>query len=111
ITIAAAGDNYTLTRSAGSWLTAGVGPGMVVRLTAGTFNAANLNKNLLVLSATATVLTVKVVNGSTLTAEGPIASATLSVAGKTTIAPLTGHTDQSFTVETRYGDINQYERY
>ena len=111
ITIAAAGDNYTVTRSAGSWLTSGVGPGMVVRLTAGTFNAANLNKNLLVLSATATVLTVKVVNGSTLTAEGPIASATLAVAGKTTIAPLTGHSDQSFTVEERYTDINQYERY
>ena len=110
ITIAAAGDNYTVARSTGSWLTA-ISPGMVVRLTAGAFNAANLNKNLLVLSVTALTLTVKVVNGSTLTAEGPIASATLSVAGKTTIAPLTGHTDQSFTVEERYTDINQYERY
>lgn len=110
ITIAAAGDNYTVARSTGSWLTA-ISPGMVVRLTAGAFNASNLNKNLLVLSVTALTLTVKVVNGSTLTAEGPIASATLAVAGKTTIAPLTGHTDQSFTVEERYTDINQYERY
>lgn len=111
ITIAAAGDNYTLTRAAGSWLTSGISPGMVVRLTAGTFAAGNLNKNLIVLSMTALVLTVKVLNGSTLVAEGPIASATLSAAGKSTFAPLTGHTDQSFTVEERYTDINQYERY
>lgn len=111
ITIAAAGDNYTLTRAAGSWLTAGISPGMVVRLTAGTFTAGNLNKNLIVLSMTALVLTVKVLNGSTLTAEGPIATATLSIAGKSTFAPLSGHTDQSFTVEERYTDINQYERF
>lgn len=111
ITIAAAGDNYTVTRAAGSFLTSGVGPGMVVRLTAGAFNASNLNKNLLVLSATALALTVKVLNGTTLTAEGPIASATVSVSGKTTFAPLTGHTNQSFTVEERYSDINQFERF
>lgn len=111
ITIAAAGDNWTVTRAAGSWLTSGFGPGMTVRLTAGTFNAANLNKNLLVISVTATVLTVRVLNGSALVAEGPIASATAAVVGKVTFVPLTGHTDQSFTIEERYTDINQYERY
>ena len=111
ITIAAAGDNWTVTRATGSWLTSGFGPGLTVRLTAGTFNAANLNKNLLVLSATATVLTVRVLNGTALVAEGPIATATAAVVGRTTFVPLTGHTDQSFTVEERYTDINQFERY
>ena len=111
VTIAAAGDNWTVTRAAGSWLTAGVSPGMVVRLTAGTFNAANLNKNLLVLSVTATILTIRVLNGTVLVAEGPIASATATVMGRSTFVPLTGHTDQSFTVEERYTDINQFERY
>lgn len=111
VTIAAAGDNYTVTRAAGSFLTSGVAPGMVVRLTAGAFAAGNLNKNLLVISVTALALTVKVLNGSTLTAEGPIASATVSVSGKTTFAPLTGHTQTSFTVEERYTDINQFERF
>jgi hypothetical protein len=111
VTIATSGSNYTITRSTGSWLTGGVGPGMVCRLTAGSFNAANLNKNFVVLSATATVLTVFVLNGLSLVAEGPIASSTLSVPGKQTFVPLTGHTDQSFTVEERYSDIAQYERY
>lgn len=111
ITIAAAGDNYTVTRAAGSFLTSGVAPGMVVRLTAGAFAAGNLNKNLLVISVTALVLTVKVLNGTTLTAEGPIASATVSVSGKTTFAPLTGHSQTSFTIEDRYSDIGQYERF
>jgi hypothetical protein len=111
VTIAAAGDNWTVTRAAGSWLTAGVSPGMVVRLTAGTFNAANLNKNLLVLSVTALALTVRVLNGTVLVAEGPIASATATVMGRSTFVPLTGHTDQSFAVEERYSDNNQYERH
>jgi hypothetical protein len=35
-------------RSAGSWLTDGIKIGQVGRLTAGGFNAANSNKNLLV---------------------------------------------------------------
>jgi hypothetical protein len=50
ITIAGAGPTYTVTRASGSFLTDGVKAGDVVRLTAGSFNAANLNKNLWVLS-------------------------------------------------------------
>ncbi len=111
ITIATSGTNYTITRATGSWLTAGISPGLVVRLTAGTFNAANLNKNVYVISATALVLTVKVMNGTAMIAEGPIASATLTVPGEVTFAPLTSHTDQSFTIEDRFTDINVYERY
>jgi hypothetical protein len=111
ITIAASGDNWTITRSTGSWLTAGFGPGVVFRLTAGTFNASNLNKNLSIISATALALTVKVMNGTALVAEGPIATATATITGKSTFTPLTGLTDKSFTIEERYTDINQYERY
>ena len=111
ITVAASGLNYTLTRAAGSWITDGVNPGKVVRLTAGAFAVANLNKNILVMQVTALVLTVKVLNNSSMAVEGPIATATLSTPGKQTFAPLTNHTDQSFTVEERYTDINQYERF
>jgi hypothetical protein len=53
ITIAGAGPTYTVTRSAGSWLTDGIKFGQCGRLTAGAFNAANLNKNLAVISLTA----------------------------------------------------------
>lgn len=109
ITIAGSGPTYTVTRAAGSFLTDGIKVGQVVRLTAGSFTAGNLNKNLFVLSLTATVLTVMVLNGSTLTAEGPIASSTVTVPGKVTYVPLTGHTDKSFAVEHWHSDVSQSE--
>jgi hypothetical protein len=109
ITIAGSGPTYTVTRAAGSWLTDGFKRGRVVRLTAGSFNAANLNKNLLIQSMTATVLTVRVVNGSALVAEGPIASATCAVTGKDTFAPTTGHTNISYTAEHWFADVAQSE--
>lgn len=109
ITIAAAGSGYTLTRAAGSYLTDGIKVGQVVRLTAGSFNASNLNKNLHVITVTALVCTVLVVNASAMVAEGPIASATMAVTGKVTYAPLTGHTDPSFAIEHWHSDIAQSE--
>jgi hypothetical protein len=111
ITIATAGNNYTITRAAGSWLTGGKRVGQVVRLTAGTFNTANLNKNLFVLGVTATTLTVVAANGSALVAEGPVASATLSVPGKYTYVPLTGHVEDSYTVEEWFSDVPRCEVY
>lgn len=109
ITVAGTGPTYTLTRGAGDFLAGGVKRGDVVRLTAGTFAAGNLNKNLLVTQVSATVLTVRVVNGSSLTAEGPIASATLSWPGKKTFAPTSGHTNKSFSVENWFSDVQQSE--
>jgi hypothetical protein len=109
ITVAGAGPTYTLTRAAGDFLTGGVKRGDVVRLTAGSFAAGNLNKNLLVTNVTATVLTVRVLNGSALTAEGPVASATLSWPGKKTWMPTSGHTNKSFSVEHWFADVAQSE--
>lgn len=108
-TIAASGNFWTVTRAAGSFLTEGFKAGRVVRITAAGGNAANVGKNLLILSLTATVATVMVLNGSALVAEGPIASATVAEVGKVSYAPLTGHTDKSFTVEEWYSDIAQSE--
>ena len=109
ITIAGTGPTFTVTRGAGSWLTDGVKVGHVGRLTAGSFNAANSNKNLLVLAATATVLTVMPVNGVALAAEGPIASATWTPTGKVTYAPSTGHTDLSYAFEHWHADLSLSE--
>lgn len=111
VTIAASGSLYTVTRAAGSWLTDGFQVGMVVRLTGAGLNAANSGKNLLIASMTATVLTVAVMNGSTMTAEGPIASVTANGTGKVTSVPASGHTDDSYTVEEWYADIAQSEAY
>lgn len=105
ITIAGSGPTYTITRSAGDWFAGGVKVGMVLRLTAGTFNAANLNANVMVASMTATALTVYVVNGAALVAEGPIASATATVVGKTTFTPQTGHIEKYFSIEEWFPEV------
>lgn len=111
VTIAASGALYTVTRAAGDFLTDGFKVGQVVRLSGTGLDATNAGKNLLIAAASATVLTVKVVNGSTLTAEGPIAAVTVTATGKTTFVPANGHTDQSYTVEEFYADIGQSEVY
>lgn len=109
ITIAGSGPTYTVTRGSGSWLTDGFKRGKVVRLSAAGLAAGNAAKNLLIQSMTATVLTVRVLNGSALVAEGPIASATCAVVGKDTYAPSTGHTNKSFAIEHWFSDVAQSE--
>ncbi len=111
VTIAASGSLFTVTRSTGSWITDGVTVGNVVALTGAGLNAANVGNNLLVVGLTATIATVVVLSSTTLVAEGPIASVTATVRGKVTYAPLTGHTDDSYTVEEWYSDIAQSEVY
>lgn len=108
ITIAGTGP-YTLTRASGDFLTGGVKIGMVVRLTAGSFTAGNLNNNILVTGVTATVITGITLNESALVAEGPIASATLTIPGKATYTPTTSHTDDSFSIEHWHSDVAQSE--
>lgn len=109
ITIAGTGPTYTVTRASGSYITDGLKIGDVIRLSAGTFNAANLAKNLVITALTATVATVLVVNGSALVAEGPISGSTVTVVGKKSYVPTTGHTDVDFNVEHWFSDIAQSE--
>lgn len=106
MTIAGTGPTYTVTRSTGSWITDGVKAGDVTRITGGTFNAANLNKNLVVCAiGTTAALTVMPLNGVAMTAEGPITGGTMSVPGKRTYVPTTGHTDNSFAFEHYHQDL------
>ncbi|GCL61491.1 phage tail tube protein [Pseudaquabacterium pictum] len=109
LTIAGSGPTYTITRAAGDWLADGFKRGKVVRLSGGGLNVANTAKNLLIQSMTATVLTVRVLNGSALAAEGPIASSTCTVVGKDTFAPTTGHTNVSYSLEHWFADVTQNE--
>ena len=101
LTIAGSGP-WTITRSAGDFLTGGIKIGHVVRITAGTYTGTARDINLLVTGVTSTVLTVVVPNGSSLTAQGPIASSTVTVVGKTTKVPTTGHTNDYYTIEEWY---------
>lgn len=111
ITVATSGVFFTITRAAGSWLTDGFYVGNVIRLAGAGFNTANVANNLLIVSMTALVLTVRVLSSTPLVAEGPIAAADAAVVGKLTYAPLTGHTDDSYTIEEWYSDIAQSEVY
>lgn len=110
ITVAGSGP-YTLTDGTATFMTDGLKIGDVIRLTAGSFDSANLNKNLLVTALTETVITVVVVNSSAMTAEGPIASATVTLPGKRTWAPTSSHTNDYYTVEEWFSDITRSHLY
>lgn len=111
ITIATSGALFTITRTAGSFITDGLFVGNVARMTGGTLNAANASNNLLIVALTPLVATVQVLSNVALIPEGPITTVTMTVVGKQTFAPLTAHTDKSFTVEEWYSDIAQSEVY
>lgn len=109
LTIAGAGP-YTITRGSGDFLAGGLKIGDVIRITAGTYaNPVNRDNNFVITALTATVATVITLNGTSLVAEGPVATSTITVVGKKSIVPLTGHTDKLFTVEEWYADLAKSE--
>lgn len=110
LTIAGTGP-FTITRGAGDWLADGVKIGDVARITAGTYTGTARDLNMLVAGVTATVLTVIVPNGKTLTAQGPIASSTLTIIGKKSVVPVTGHTNDYYTFEEWFSDLSRSRTY
>jgi hypothetical protein len=98
LTVAGAGPTYTITRSAGDFIAAGLRVGMIFKGTVG-LAAGNLNRNLLITTLATGVATVYPLDGAALTAEGPIAACTLVVPGKRIIVPSSGHIERSFTYE------------
>lgn len=109
LTTAGSAGAWTLTDAASTFLTDGIKAGDVVRVTAGAVDSGTLNNNLFVISATETVLTAATLNDSAIVAEGPIASVTIAVTGKKSLAPLTAHTDSYFTFEEWYSDLTRSE--
>lgn len=109
LTIAGAGP-YTITRATGDYLASGLKIGDVIRITAGTYaNPVNRDNNFVITALTATVATVITLNGTALVPEGPVATSTITVVGKKSIVPLTGHTDTLFTIEEWYADLAKSE--
>jgi hypothetical protein len=105
VTIAGTAPNWTVTRAAGSYLTDGFKIGHVIRLSVGTLNAANINKNLLITGLTATVANVITLNGSAMVAEGPITGTTITMIGKQTFMPTSGHVQESYSIEHWFSDV------
>lgn len=109
LTIAGSGP-FTITRSAGDFLAGGLKIGDVIRITAGTYaNPVNRDNNVVITGLTATVITGITLNNSVLIAEGPIATSTVTVIGKKSMPPMTGHTDKLVTIEEWYADISKSE--
>lgn len=89
-----------LTRSAGSWLIDGLDAGNVVRITGFTAPAtANNGRNFFVTSVTATNLNGQFMDGTAMVAKAAGDTVTVTLAGKRTFTPLTGHTNDWFTAE------------
>jgi hypothetical protein len=106
LTIAASGSNYTITRGSGDFLTGGIKIGDVIQLSGGSLNSNNVAKNIVVVGVTSTVITGNVLkSGGTLTAEGPIASCTVTVMGKKSWVPTTGFTNDYYTFEDFDSDL------
>ena len=94
----------TFTRSTLSWITNGFKVGDPVT-TSGFVNAAN-NGLFIIVALTATVMTVEHFSETgALVTEAAGATVTLLVKGRKSLVPLTGHTDDSFTVEEYYPDV------
>lgn len=104
------GASGTFTRSSGSYLTNGFKVGDVVRASGfATTGAANNARNALITALTATVMTVTMLDGAAVTNKAEGDTVTIAVVGKKTIAPLTAHTDDYFSVEEWYSDIDKSE--
>lgn len=99
-----------VTFQTGNPLTSGIKIGMVVRFTAGSLAAANLNKNLLVIGVTSTTMTVKAVNGSALANDSTsVTGVTVAIPGKISYTPETSQTSDYYTVEHWFSDISESE--
>lgn len=104
LTTAASGAFFTATRSAGDWNADGMRVGMVFQVTAG-LQAGSLNRNFVVVTVTTTVLTFDPVDSLTVAAQSAVPSCTITVPGKRTMVPSSGHTNISFTIEEFHSDI------
>lgn len=109
-TVTVTGSTYRFVRSAGSWIASGFQPGMVVRANGLTAVADN-GRNFLIVAASATELTVVPLNGVAPAAQATATSVTFTAPGRQTFVPESGHTDQSYTIEQWFADIQQSEVY
>lgn len=100
--IAFSNSSPAVTRSSGSFITNGFKRGMIVDIS-GAAQAAN-NGRALIVDVDATTMDLIQLDGTLYVTEAEGASVTIAMVGQRTYTPLTGHTDDSFSVEEWYGD-------
>ena len=113
---ALASQTLTIGGSAGAWTFTGTGflagglkVGAVFRITGGSLTNANA-RNFLITSVTATVITAIALDGATVTT-GSNTTAVITLTGKRTFVPETGHTKDYYTLEEWYGDLSVSQTY
>lgn len=95
-------------RASGSWITDGLRVGMTIRMTGwATTGTANNSKNFTIIALTATNMTV----AETVAAKASGDSVTVSIPGKSTYIPLTGHTNDSYSFEQWAPSASQSRRF
>ena len=95
-------------RSAGSWITDGLRVGMTVRMTGWTTTGvANNAKNFTIVALTALQMTV----AEAVAAKTAGDSVVVSIPGKTSYIPTTGHTNDSYAFEQWAPDATQSRRF
>ncbi|MCA3072485.1 MAG: hypothetical protein IOD11_18880 [Rhodocyclaceae bacterium] len=108
VAAASVGNGGTFTRAAGSWITDGLRVGMCVRMTGWTTTAAANNaRNYTIVTLTATVMTV----AEAVVTKAAGDSVVVSVPGRVTFIPSTGHTQSSYTVEEWNPDVPRSNRF
>lgn len=106
------GNQGTFTTSGTSFLTTGFKLFDVVRCTGwATTGSVNNARNFLIIGLTATVMTVMAFDTAAVGAKAAGDSVTITVAGKKTLAPLTGHTNEYWTFEDWYADVGKSEMF
>lgn len=104
------GSQGTFTRAAGSFLTDGFKVGDIVRWAGWTTTGAPNNAhNMMVIAITPTVMTVDTLDQVAVGSKAAGDSVTATVTGKKTLVPLTGHTDDYYTIEEFYTDLVRSE--
>lgn len=83
--------------------------GDVIRASGGSVTANNA-RNLLITGLTATVITARALDGVAVSA-GASTTTTLTVIGKKTNAPISGHTKDYYTIEEYYSDLTKSETF
>lgn len=107
-TFAVGAGGLTFTDSGNGFVTDGFVVGNVVKAT-GFTEANNNNHYCLVTGVAAGTLNIVPLDGVPLTAEVAGDTVTIEVVGKVSYTPETGHTDNSFSIEHFYDDIDQSE--
>lgn len=109
--ITISGNDYVITRDTGTWSGDYMLVGNVIRLSGANLDANNINKNLVVIALSGSDITVRVLNGTGLTPETGAAASTVSYPGKSTFVETSGHTDDSYTVEEYFSDVDLSNTY